>query len=179
VTSRVRYIREHSDEDTWREVKSRLSRESRALLEQGVLPHAWVPYALFVELNVEADRVLGAGDLTLCRKMGRYGARVNLPTIYRIFLRFGSVPFVLRKASRLWEMHYDSGRLDVDFREGVDEALLHIREFAEPHQAHCLSVLGWVEGAGEATGATIEAAEEETCRTRGAEECRIRLRWRP
>lgn len=178
VTSRIRYVREHSDEPTWRAIRARLSPESQAWLEEGVLPHAWVPYQLFVELNVEADRVLGDGDLALCREMGRYGARVNLPTLYRIFLRFGSVPFILRKASRLWEVHYDSGHLEVDVREDAGEAEVRICGFAAPHRAHCLSVLGWAVGAGEATGAIIEAAEERACRTRGAEECRFLLRWR-
>lgn len=182
VTSRVRYVREHGGDEALEEVRRALSPASRARLEQGVLPHAWVPYELFLDLNVVADRVLGRGDLALCRVMGAYGARVNLPTVYRIFLRFGSVPWMLRKASRLWSVHYDSGSLTLEHLEegaGVQTGELVIRDFDRPHRAHCLSVLGWAEGAGEIAGATVTEAVETSCRTEGADECRLRLRWRP
>jgi hypothetical protein len=64
------------------------------------MPHAWVPFDLFIDVNVEIDRLYGKGDLALCREMGRYGARLNLPTLYRIFYRLGSLGFILRKAAR-------------------------------------------------------------------------------
>ncbi|MEC7519163.1 MAG: hypothetical protein VYE22_04820 [Myxococcota bacterium] len=176
VTSRVRYIREHADEVVFREVKDRMRPAHRALLDAGVLPHAWVPFELFVDLNVSADAVLGRGDLGLCRDMGRFGATVTLPTLYRIFLRLGSVPFILRKASRLWNVHYDSGALDVDM--GDHEATLTIRGLDTPHRAHCLSVTGWAEGAGDLTGARVYRAEETRCRTRGDAACQIEIAWK-
>lgn len=175
VTSRVRFIRERGGEDMLRAVRAALSESSRVQLERGVLPHAWVPFELFVELNVAADERLGRGDLLLCREMGRYGAKVNLPTLYRIFYRLGSLPFLLRQAARLWEVHYDSGRLDVDLRPG--EAALTITEFDTPHRSHCLSVLGWAEAAGELSGAKIIEAREVSCRAGGAAQCELFLRW--
>ena len=176
ITSRIRFVRERGGgEEPWLDVKRRLSPASRSRVEQGVLPHAWVPFSLFVELNEAADAVLGGGDLALCREMGSHGARVNLPTIYRIFLRFGSIPFILRKGSRLWDVHYDSGRLDVDIRK--DEADLSIADFASPHRAHCLSVLGWAEGAGLLTGAKDIEARELGCRVKGDDACRFHIRW--
>lgn len=175
VTSRIRFVRERAGEDAYRAVRAALSPGARGHLEGGVLPHAWVPFELFVELTLEIDRQLGTGDLALCREMGRYGAKVNLPTIYRIFYRLGSLPFILRKASRLWEVHYDSGRLDVETTDGG--ATLTIAAFETPHPAHCLSVLGWAEAAGELSGVKVLEASEELCRTRGDEACRLRLRW--
>ncbi len=158
-----------------RAVRAALTPGCRAYLDEGVLPHAWVPFELFVALNVEIDARLGAGDLALCREMGRYGAKVNLPTIYRIFYRLGSLPFILRKAARLWDVHYDSGRLEVDVEEGG--ALLTIADFAEPHRAHCLSVLGWAEAAGELSGVRAVEARELSCRTRGDATCQLSIRW--
>lgn len=176
ITSRIRFVRERGgSEQVWKEVKDRLSEGARLRIDQGVLPHSWVPFSLFVELNEAADEVLGAGDLALCREMGAHGARVNLPTIYRIFLRFGSVPFILRKAARLWEVHYDSGRLDADLHD--DWAHLSIVGFETPHRTHCLSVLGWAEGAGRLTGATVGEAHEEACRVKGDDACRFRIAW--
>lgn len=175
VTSRIRYIREHADEAVYRTIKDQLRPEHRALLDAGVLPHAWVPFELFVDLNVAADATLGTGDLSLCREMGRFGATVTLPTLYRIFLRLGSVGFILRKASRLWSVHYDTGTLEVDM--GDHEARLTIRDLDTPHPAHCASVAGWAEGAGSLTGAKMERAQETRCRTRGAAACVIEVAW--
>ncbi|HEY8431858.1 MAG TPA: hypothetical protein VIL20_25950 [Sandaracinaceae bacterium] len=175
ITSRVRFVRERAGEHAYRAVRAALSPRSRAHLEAGVLPHAWVPFELFVELNQVIDAQLGAGDLALCREMGRYGAQVNLPTLYRIFYRLGSLPFILRKAARLWEVHYDSGRLEVFAGDG--EARLVIADFETPHRAHCLSVLGWAEGAGELSGVRVVDAREVACRTRGDDRCELCLRW--
>ena len=175
VTSRVRFLRERGGEGALRAVLATLSATSRAHIERGILPHAWVPFELFVELNVAADEHLGKGDLALCREMGRYGAKVNLPTLYRIFYRLGSLPFILRKAARLWEVHYDSGRLEVEL--GEHEATLTIAEFATPHRAHCLSVLGWAEAAGELSGVKILEARELSCRSQGAGACQLFVRW--
>lgn len=176
ITSRIRYIREHADEDVYQEIKAELSRANRAALDEGVLPHAWVPYSLFIEMNIAADHVLGAGDLALCREMGRYGAKINLPTLYRIFMRLGSVGFILKKASKLWSVHYDSGALDVE-AIGRNAARLAIRDFDAPHKAHCLSVHGWAEGAIELTGSRVVRAVEEQCRTQGADVCRFYAEW--
>lgn len=177
ITSRIRFIRERADEATYREVRASLEPEHRAILEAGVLPHAWVPYSLFVALNVAVDARLGAGDLALCRDMGRYAAEVNLPTLYRLFLRLGSVGFILRKASRLWSVHYDSGALVVE-ELGDRACCMTVERFAEPHKAHCLSLLGWCEGAIVLTGATVVEAREETCRLDGAPSCRFYAKWR-
>lgn len=175
VTSRIRFVRDRGGEDAIAKLRAALSPESRSLIELGILPHAWVPFELFVDVNVAADRVLGDGDLGLVREMGKFGAKLNLPTLYRIFYRIGSLPFVLRKAGRLWEVHYDSGRLDVE--TGDDWATLAICEFATPHRAHCLSVLGWAEAAGELSGVKVLEARELSCRTHGAQRCELHLRW--
>ncbi|MBI2893331.1 MAG: hypothetical protein HYY06_07240, partial [Deltaproteobacteria bacterium] len=113
----------------------------------------------------------------LCLEMGRFGATVNLPTIYRVFLRFGSPMFLLQKASRLWQVNYDSGAL-VATREGKQGARLRIEAFDRPHRAHCLSVLGWSSRAVELTGFKVVSAREEKCRTRGDEACELVLDWK-
>jgi hypothetical protein len=176
VTSRIRYIRDHADEDVYREVKAELSPANRAALEKGVRPHEWVPYSLFIEMNIAADELLGVGDFALCREMGRYGAKINLPTLYRIFMRLGSVGFILKKASKLWSVHYDSGTLEIE-EIGKNAARLTIRDFDAPHKAHCLSVLGWAEGAIELAGSRVVRAVEEQCRTEGADACRFYAEW--
>ena len=84
ITARVRYVRELYGEPGVRRVKEALSPEYRKRLEEKVMPHDWVPMEMFIELCTEIDRMYGRGDLALCRELGRYAAKVNLPTLYRM-----------------------------------------------------------------------------------------------
>src|SRR5690242_18090758 len=111
ITARTRYVREQFGERGFRELKDTVTSDHRVLLEGKILPHEWVPYSLFIDLNVTADRLFGKGDLQLCYEMGRYGADLNLTTLYKIFYRLNTPQFIFNKASRVWEVHYDSGRL--------------------------------------------------------------------
>lgn len=176
VTSRVRYVRERFGEAAYRRLREALSPANQALLDGRVLPHAWVPYDLFISINVEADRLFGKGDLALCFEMAKYGAEVNLPTLYRIFYRLNTPQFIFKKAARLWEVHYDSGRL-IPVSETENAMRIRIEELAKPHPAHCLSVLGWAVRSVELSGAAVTSFAEDLCRTRGDDACEMRVSW--
>jgi hypothetical protein len=111
----------------------------------------------------------------MVREMGRYSAEVNLPTLYRIFYKLGSPAFILKRAARLWELHYSSGELEVV--EVPGGARCRIVGFETPHQAHCLSVLAWAERSVELSGGRVSAARELTCRAAGDAECTMEVLW--
>ena len=157
-------------------MRAALAQEHRRLLEDGVLRSSWVPYGLFIDLNVTIDRIYGRGDYTLCKAIAYSGARQNLPTLYRIFYRVGSLAFVLKRAARMWDVHYSSGRLSVTSGKGW--ARLIIEDFAEPHMALWQSVAGWGEASAHLSGATDALASVE----HGSEgdddsPARILIRW--
>lgn len=180
ITARVRYVREHYGEPGVRRVKEALSPAHRQRLDEKVMPHDWVPMELFLELCTEIDRLYGRGDLALCRELGRYAAKVNLPTLYRIFYALGSPRFIVGRAIRVWEVHYDSGRITAEFEEKppLERTTLTLRDFAMPHRAHCLSVLGWAERSVELSGGAVSESSETTCRTRGDDACRFVVSYR-
>lgn len=180
ITARMRYVREHHGEDGVRAVREALTPEHRKVLEGRVLPHEWVPFALFTDFCVEIDRRFGKGDMAVCREMGRYAARVNLPTLYRIFYALGSPEFILRRAGKVWAVHYSSGRMETTFADkvGMKEVRLAIVDFDGPHVAHCQSVLGWAEesvvlsGGKEARGAML------SCRASGQATCEMKIEYK-
>lgn len=178
ITSREHWLREHHGSEGEAEVRAALEPKHRARLEAGVLRSSWVPYALFIDLNVTMDRIYGRGDCALCKDIAYYGAKMNLPTLYRIFFRVGSLPFVLKRAARMWDAHYSTGRLSVMSHRGW--ARLLIEDFAVPHPALWYSVAGWGEASAHLTGvtdavATIEHAPE------GDDDspAQIMIRWAP
>jgi hypothetical protein len=177
VTARLRYVRERHGEEAVQRLLDQLPAGTRATLEGRVLPQAWVPYEVFVDVNVAVDRIFGKGDLSLCFELGRYAAEVNLPTLYRLFYRFGSPLYIFRRAAQLWSIHYDSGQLAA-MEAGSNVARLEIIDFERPHRVHCLSVLGWASRSVELSGGVVLAAEEARCRTRGDETCEMVVAWR-
>lgn len=176
VTARLQYLESKFGRDAKTRIVASLKPEHRRVLEDGVLPHQWVPFELFVDLNVEIDRVHGNGDLALCEEMGAHGAEANLPTLYRVFYKLGTPMFIFRKAARLWEVHYDSGRL-VPLQEGPTTVRLKIIDFETPHRSHCLSVLGWATRSIELSGAKVTERSEARCRTRGDNACELVATW--
>ena len=178
ITSRERWVREHHGPTGERRLREALEPEHRALLDAGVLRSAWVPYSLLIDLSVTADRLFGEGDLAICRQMGAFGAKVNLPTLYRIFFRVGSLPFILKRAARMWEVHYSSGRLSVT--DGPGWVRLLVEDFEDPHPALWEGVTGWGEATARLTGIGDARGAIERCpSTRSEGPAHIVIRWTP
>ena len=176
LSSRLRYVQEVHGPDAARRLSDALAPETQALLERRVLPHEWVPFSAFVDVNVTADRLLGSGDLSLCREMGAWGASASLPRIFALFMRLGSPMFLFERAAKLWDAHYDTGRMETK-SDGPTAVRLAIHDFGQPHRAHCLSVLGWCARSIELTGARVETAVERKCRLRGDDCCELAAAW--
>jgi hypothetical protein len=163
VLARLQWVVEHHGEAAFDSTLDAMKPDHAAAIRAAVDPVQWIPFDAFVALCEAIDARYGKGDLALCRELGRYSARVNLPTLYRIFYRFGSVPFIMSKATSVWSEHYDSGRAYT--REiGPKQIAIVIEGFATPHEAHCLSVLGWVESSVTISGARVLSGEEVACR---------------
>lgn len=177
LLARLQFVRERYGIAGQTRLFQALSAPDQAFLQGSLLPHTWAPYSLFVALSAEIDRLFGKGDLALCYEMGRYAAEVNLPTLYKIFYRLNSPLYIFRKAARLWEVHYDSGRM-VPVQEREDRMRLRILDFEQPHRAHCLSVKGWAARSVEMSGAQIVEMSEDRCRLWGDSACEMWLTWK-
>ena len=176
LASRVLWVQLEHGEAGYQRVLNQLSPELRQTIEMGVNKAKWYPFDQFIELNLVLDRLFGKGDLGLIKSLGRFGADANLKTIYRLFYKVGTVHWILGRAVRLWSAHYDSGFMEVATR-GAKAAVLRIRGFATPHQAHCLSVQGWCERSIELSGGKDPVLKESKCRTRGDDLCQLEAVW--
>ena len=176
LASRVLWVQLGHGASGMDRLRAQASPELRAAIEAGIEKARWYPVEQFLELNVLLDRLFGRGDLGLVQSLGRHGADANLTTIYRLFYKVGTTQWILSRAVRLWSAHYDSGFMEV-VTQGARAAILRIHGFAQPHRAHCLSVLGWCERSIELSGGRRVSAEETRCRTRGDELCQIEASW--
>jgi hypothetical protein len=176
LSSRVLWVQLGHGEAGMQRLLHQSTPELRRSLEEGINKARWYPFDQFIELNTNIDRLFGKGDLGLINELGRFGADANLTTIYRLFYKVGTVHWILGRAVRLWSAHYDSGFMEVATR-GPKAAVLRIRGFATPHQAHCLSVLGWCERSIELSGGKRPIVKESKCRTRGDDLCQMDALW--
>lgn len=176
IASRALWVRLHHGEEGFARLNAALTPATRATLVEPINKAKWYPFAAFIELNEVIDRLFGKGDLQLVRALGRAGADANLTTVYRLFYMVGTPKWILDRAARLWDLHYDSGRL-VPVRYPGNEIELRIVGFAEPHRVHCLSVWGWAERSIELSGGKNLLTLERSCRTRGDAECLFYAKW--
>jgi hypothetical protein len=176
LKARMQYVLDHGGEPAVTRLLATLGSEARALGTDGFLVNEWYPYTVFVELCETIDRLHGKGDLTLCHELGRYACDANLTTLYRIFFKIGNIQFIIRRAALAWRVTYDAGDMKI-LEEGRHHVVARIEGVPQPTRAHCLSVRGWMERAGEISGAT-DVASTETCRALGHPHCDLRLTWK-
>lgn len=177
ITSRVLWVRLNHGEEGLRRLKEGLSLATRAVVEGPLVKAQWYPFDVFIDLNQTIDSVFAKGDLATVRALGRFGADANLTTIYRLFYAVGTVKWIIDRGARLWDLHYDSGKMVVIRRPG-NEVDFRIVNFATPHRAHCLSVIGWAERSVELSGGKEVKAVEQSCRAKGDAECAVHIEWR-
>jgi hypothetical protein len=175
ILARLKWVEKHHGPEARRAILAAIAPSQAAALALAVNPTFWVPFDSFVALCETIDRTYGAGDLALCRVLGRYAADVNLPTLYRIFYKLGSFRYIVSKATAVWSTHYDSGRAST--RDIPRGAAFIVEGFATPHRVHCLSVLGWMEQSAVISGATVKIAREVKCRTRGDAVCEFHVEY--
>jgi predicted hydrocarbon binding protein len=165
LKTRIDYVRKTYGDEAWGKLVASLSPQARAAVRGDVLVSTWYPLSVSVEMLVAIDQMFGAGDLALCREMGRHSARIALSSVYKSFSIEKDMHFVNRMTPLIWNQYYDSGEMTIETTKG--RACIRIRGFAEPHPALCLGILGWLEGANEAWGVEDVKVEETTCSTRG------------
>jgi len=148
----------------------------RELTRSRLDPSVWYPFETWITVSEVADRVLGKGDLSLCRRMGHYSGLRDLGTAYRqIFSSADNAAALLRYAKQFWGLYFDTGRVEIeDEAPGRFDLLLH--DFGSPHLGHCLRVAGWIDASIELFKASGNV-DIASCRALGHEECRFRASW--
>ena len=175
LRARQLFVEERGGPEAYERFVRELAPGTRARVEGGLLANDWYPFDCFVNLCEVADRTLGAGDLSLCVDMGRFGCDVNLTTLYRLLFKVGSVGFILKRARVAWRTTYDSGELRV-VEEQPGFVRMVVEDWPDARRAHCLSVLGWMLRAVEISGGNVVHAAEK-CRAKGDESCEFAIHF--
>jgi hypothetical protein len=174
LRSRVHYVRAHQAA-ALPLITERLPPELQEALPKGFLETRWYPFPWLTAFTDAADAVMGRGDQRLAYEMGRFSCDQNLPTLYRVFFRFGSPRYILDRAAKAWRAQFDAGDMAV-IETTPTSATVELSHVPEPHRGHCLGVTGWISRAVELTGEDLQGIDE-TCRAAGDERCTWHVRW--
>jgi hypothetical protein len=74
------------------------------------LPIQWVPIEHFAAIVKAASPVLYPGDSLAQQKLGQAMAKDNLSGIYKVLMRFTSVPYLAEQSSKLWSTYHQQGK---------------------------------------------------------------------
>jgi len=172
-------VLEHHGQEALDAVIAELGAYGRMLMRSEFDKHAWYNYPLFIELGEVLDRRFGKGDLTLNIELGRWGAKVNTPNIFRMFIKLGSPEWVMSRAAKLWREHFTEGTATVSYTkgEGGSVADLEITDWPVPHLALTYAVMGFAIAAVEMSGASNVRGELISCRSLGGDSTRIRVHY--
>lgn len=175
VAARIAYVEQRLGGEALARFRAEASPALRPYLTGGA-PTGWAPFDVFVEANVLADRLFGAGDLALAWEMGRFAATHNMGVWKAFVYRHVQPSLVMSIAAGLWGQHYDGGRLATR-PLGASGVAVSIIDFPTPHRAHCLSVGGWILGTAEAGPRRSATVREASCRLRGDRICELHATW--
>ncbi len=148
-----------------------------AIVEGKVLAGSWYPFAHFTQLLETAESIFGGGIDEFARREGASCADYDLRGVYRVFVRFTSIDFVIERSGKVWRQYYDSGDLVILETEGT-RVVFELREFGAPHRGHCGTVLGWSERAAELSGVAGVSGTHSSCRARGESRCIFHIDWK-
>jgi len=175
--ARRQWVLENHGEPALERLVDTMSAAGRSMLRSEIDPKGWHNYPLFIEFAINVDELFGAGDSKLNVELGRTSAHRNTKTIFKPFIRIGSVNWVMNKASKLWNEHFSAGGFEVSTDKSGHVATGEIVDFPQPHLCHTYSVLGFAVGCIEMSGEDNARGEVVSCRSKGADKTIIRVRW--
>ena len=157
-------------------VNERLSPPVRALLSRPVLPTAWVPFSILVELDRAIAEAAGGAPTETWLALGRHSAALNLTGVYKSFIS-GEPHRFFERMTVLHHQFQTFGRSAYE-RLGERTGRIRIENPSSFSPVYCISGRGYYEEALRLLQAPgpIEVVES-ACATAGAATCTFELSW--
>ena len=176
LRSHLEWVTDNLPADAVEKMCARVSAETARVLRSPVLPVSWYPFRAVVETDRAIAAVAGTRDeQSLIRELGRYSARINLTTSYKVYTRDNPQEFFL-SAPQIHAHFLDFGREECE-ATGPTSCRISILDATCYSKVFCWSALGYYEGAAALQGGQDPAVQETECVCRGARTCRFEIRW--
>ena len=170
------WVREFKTEAEQKQLMSDLPAEAQKDLSGVVLATSWYPFEWLVALDKAINRRFGNSENhDLIIELGRYSARLNLATTYRVFNRNANHDF-FRNAAPLHSQFQDFGSAEYVQTGEKSGKVLH-RDYPCFSPVFCASALGYYEQAILSHDAKEATVRETECQCYGDKTCTFELSW--
>jgi hypothetical protein len=141
------------------------------------LATSWIPLADSSDISTRMVDQLFGGDVEKAFEMARRQFLRDLSTIYRVFIRLGSVSFVARRASNLYTTYVRNAGTMRLVRDEVRLVEVQVSDHPIPTASLWHFMRGTVHGATEASGARDVTTQIVDGGGPSDHNCRIRVTW--
>ena len=157
---------------------SNLTGEAKDVYSFRILPTNRYPIkAIMIEPTEKICELFYNNDLKGAWESGRFSANHGLKGIYKVFVKFGSVQFLIKKATTILPTYYDSCTMEV--RVFSDKNLsLYIKSFPYPNEIIDHRIGGWVERALEISGCKDIGIEIPRSLAKGDSVTELNMAWK-
>jgi len=176
ILGTLRFVKETAGKEHVPGLLQELPATVRAIYERAVLAGSWYPYEAYTTLLAAVTRRLGEGRADFPATLGRFGAQLDVGSIFRIVSVILSPQRALYAAGLMWSRYCDAGRF-VMTRIDKESAEGHIEGFPDISAEHEQLLTGWIEGIGLASGAKEAHVELVASVHAQAPMSRYDMRW--
>src|SRR5579863_6217035 len=106
ILSRRWFLAERGGPEATNRVTSKLSPAALQLLERTVMPFAWYPFGLLMDIDAAIASEIMGGNITRMRDFGHDLGMRDIEGVYRVFLSVASPVFALSKVSALGSLYF-------------------------------------------------------------------------
>ena len=151
IISSINFIKDKFGDEGLDKIKESLTDKEREILSEIILQPIWYPLDLYVNLTHKIDSILGTGDLSIAKDIGKYEAEHDLKTIYRIFYVLGSPEFIIKQAAKIFSTYFQDGDLRIA-ESDKNNAIAELYNFPSLDQAVLHRISGFMEKTLELSG---------------------------
>jgi len=157
-----------------------LSPESKKVCQRKVIAVVDYPYPVFIAFLRTVDKVVGQGDLFLCRKLGVFAAIRDIESVYNIYKKRAGPADLFRDGPILWKSYYQNAGQFQTVDASPARTVMRILDFPHMDRAHCRLMEGWLSQALIEAGAVwLDEAHEVRCVSKGDPYHEFIGRWKP
>lgn len=172
----LKHVKDEKGIETLSEIISRCDK-ARKIFAKRIWVTSWYPYRVYVDFLNAIDVVLGNGDKTYCRTLGREAGKRDIGTVFQVYLAFASAEKLIRSCSKIWAKYYrNAGRMEAVSWE-KNNTTIRILDFPEMSETHCRLMEGWMASTLLAIGFNTTDLSEVRCTNRGDEYHEFHCTW--
>jgi predicted hydrocarbon binding protein len=174
--SHLQWVRDHQSPEDFQRLMEALSPEARKELGGTVLATSWFPFARLIELDRAIRTLFGHGQDELLAELGRYSARINLSTTYKVFDRKVNQEF-FRNSALIHSQFQDFGKVTYE-QTGENSLRMVHTSHACFSPVYCASAIGYYEGCVASHGGQTPRVVETECQCYGDGSCTFDISWK-